>query len=108
MFTSTSSPQRRIRRWSLDRLVRNTLHILKTVKALTGRHLTLVFTVDGIDSSTAAGRMMIGVRGSLAEYERELTKQRTALKQAASRDTARDSGAPRMPPTRVASRRQGG
>jgi DNA invertase Pin-like site-specific DNA recombinase len=55
------------------------LHILQTVKDLTDRGVTLVSTSDGIDSSTAAGRMMIGVLGSLAEYERELMKERTAL-----------------------------
>lgn len=55
---------------------------METVKALTGRGVTLIFTTDGIDSSTAAGRMMIGVLGSLAEYERELVKERTAMKQA--------------------------
>ncbi|MEE6139848.1 recombinase family protein [Mycobacterium sp. 050128] len=70
--------------WKLDRLGRNTLHILETVKALTDRGITLVSTSDGIDSSTAAGRMMIGVLGSLAEYERELVKERTALKRAMS------------------------
>ena len=47
--------------WKPDRLGRNTLHILKTVKALTDRGVTLVSVTDGIDSSTAAGRMMIGV-----------------------------------------------
>jgi DNA invertase Pin-like site-specific DNA recombinase len=71
--------------WKLDRLGRNTLHILETVKALTDRGVTLISTTDGIDSSTAAGRMMIGVLGSLAEYERELIKERTALKREASR-----------------------
>jgi DNA invertase Pin-like site-specific DNA recombinase len=45
----------------------------------------LVSVTDGIDSCTAAGRMMIGVLGSLAEYERELVKERTALKRAMSR-----------------------
>jgi DNA invertase Pin-like site-specific DNA recombinase len=45
--------------WKLDRLGRNTLHILETVKALTNRGVTLISTTDGIDSSTAAGRMMI-------------------------------------------------
>ena len=59
--------------WKLDRLGRNTLHIRETVKALTDRGVTLVSTTDGIDSSTAAGRMMIGVLGALAEYEREAT-----------------------------------
>ena len=70
--------------WKLDRLGRNTLHILETVKALTQRGVTLISTTDGIDSSTALGRMMIGVLGSLAEYERELVKERTALKRAMS------------------------
>jgi DNA invertase Pin-like site-specific DNA recombinase len=71
--------------WKLDRLGRNMLHVQGTVKALTEMGVTLVSASDGIDSSTAAGRMMIGVLGSLAEYERELVNERTALKRAASR-----------------------
>jgi DNA invertase Pin-like site-specific DNA recombinase len=81
--------------WKLDRLGRNTLHILETVKGLTDRGITLVSVSDGIDSSTPAGRMMIGVLGSLAEYERELTIERTALKRAASRDSGTKFGRPR-------------
>ena len=41
--------------WKLDRLGRNMLHILQTVKKLTDRGVTLVSTSDGIDSSTPAG-----------------------------------------------------
>lgn len=70
--------------WKLDRLGRNTLHILEMVKALTERGITLISTTDGIDSSTAAGRMVIGVLASMAEFERELIKERTALKRAMS------------------------
>jgi DNA invertase Pin-like site-specific DNA recombinase len=81
--------------WKLDRLGRNTLHILETVKALTDRGVTSVSVTDGIDSSTAAGRMMIGVLGSLAEYERELTKERTALKRATSRANGTKFGRPK-------------
>jgi DNA invertase Pin-like site-specific DNA recombinase len=81
--------------WKLDRLSRNMLHILQTVKELTDRGLTLVSTSDGIDSSTPAGRMMIGVLGSLAEYERELTQERTALKREASRASGTTFGRPR-------------
>jgi DNA invertase Pin-like site-specific DNA recombinase len=81
--------------WKLDRLGRNTLHILETVKALTDRAVTLVSVSDGIDSSTPAGRMMIGVLGSLAEYERELTKERTALKRHISRANGTKFGRPR-------------
>jgi DNA invertase Pin-like site-specific DNA recombinase len=81
--------------WKLDRLGRNTLHILETVKALTDRGISLVSVSDGIDSSTPAGRMMIGVLGSLAEYERELVKERTALKRAVSRANGTKFGRPR-------------
>ena len=81
--------------WKLDRLGRNLAHILATVKELTDRGVTLVSVTDGIDSSTAAGRMMIGVLGSLAEYELELIKERTALKRAASRAHGTKFGRPR-------------
>lgn len=81
--------------WKLDRLGRNMLHVLQTVKGLTERGVTLVSVTDGIDSSTPAGRMMIGVLGSLAEYERELTKERTALKRVASRANGTRFGRPR-------------
>src|SRR5262249_31707756 len=81
--------------WKLDRLGRNTLHILETVKALTDRGGSSVSVTDGIDSSTAAGRMMIGVLGSLADYERELTKERTALKRVTSRANGTKFGRPR-------------
>ncbi|BBX86923.1 hypothetical protein MAUB_47960 [Mycolicibacterium aubagnense] len=50
---------------------------------------------DGIDSSTAAGRMMIGVLGALAKYERELIKERTALKRVTARANGTKFGRPR-------------
>lgn len=81
--------------WKLDRLGRNMLHILQTVRDLTDRGVTLVSVTDGIDSSTPAGRMMIGVLGSLAEYERELIRERTALKRSASRANGTRFGRPR-------------
>jgi len=78
--------------WKLNRLGRNMLHILQTVKELTDRGVTLVSTNDGIDSSTPAGRMMIGVLGSL--YERELIRERTTLKRQASRANGTKFGRP--------------
>jgi DNA invertase Pin-like site-specific DNA recombinase len=74
---------------------RNTVHILETVKALTDRGVTLISTTDGIDSSTAAGRMVIGVLASMAEFERELVRERTALKRQASRANGTRFGRPK-------------
>lgn len=71
--------------WKLDRLGRNTLHVLETMKALTDRGVTLVSTTDGIDSSTASGRMVIGVLAIMAGFERELVRERTALTRRVSR-----------------------
>jgi DNA invertase Pin-like site-specific DNA recombinase len=86
--------------WKLDRLGRNTLHILETVRALTEHGVTLISTTDGIDSSTAAGRMVIGVLASMAEFERELIKERTALKRAASQANGTKFGRPKKVPDR--------
>ena len=68
---------------------------MRPSRALTDLGVTLVSVTDGIDSSTPAGRMMIGVLGSLAEYERELTKERTALKRETSRANGTKFGRPR-------------
>jgi DNA invertase Pin-like site-specific DNA recombinase len=81
--------------WKLDRLGRDLAHILKTVRELSDRGVTLVSVTDGIDSSTAAGRMMIGVLGSLAEYERELIKERTGLKRTNAQANGTRFGRPR-------------
>jgi DNA invertase Pin-like site-specific DNA recombinase len=81
--------------WKLDRLGRDTLHILETVKALTERGVRLVSTTDGIDSATAAGRMVIGVLASMAEFERELVKERTDLKREAAKKNGTKFGRPR-------------
>jgi len=84
--------------WKLDRLGRNTLHILETVKELTDAGVTLLSTTDGIDSSTAAGRMVIGVLASMAEFERELSRNALPSRGRSPVPTAPNSGdAPRSP-----------
>ncbi len=62
--------------WRLDRLGRSLPDLLKTVDVLTHRDVGLRSVVDGIDSSTPTGRLMIGLLGTLADYERELIAER--------------------------------
>ena len=94
--------------WKLDRLGRNTLHILETVKTMTERGVTLISTTDGIDSSTAAGRMVIGVLASMAEFERELVKNVPLSSGRRPGPTAPGSGGPRKSPIRATSPRRVG
>jgi DNA invertase Pin-like site-specific DNA recombinase len=81
--------------WKLDRLGRNMLHILQTVKELTNRGVTLVSVTDGIDSSTSAGRMIAGVLTSLVELELVLGRERRAAAKAARKVRGLPVGRPR-------------
>ncbi|MCE5290074.1 MAG: recombinase family protein [Nocardiaceae bacterium] len=67
--------------WKIDRFGRDVAECMTTVKKLRDRGVILRSTSDGIDSSTPAGRMVMGVLASIAEYERELLLERMALKQ---------------------------
>jgi DNA invertase Pin-like site-specific DNA recombinase len=87
---------------ALDRLGRD-LHDLVTIVAdLAERGVNLVCLRENIDTTTATGRMLLGIFGSLAEYERELTKERTAARLAAKKVRGERVGRkPVMTPSQV-------
>jgi len=76
----------------LDRLGRDTLHILETVKSLTYRDVALVSVADGIDLLAAAGRMMIGVLGSFADTSESRPRRGPHSSECLPAPTARSSG----------------
>ena len=66
--------------WKLDRLGRSLAHLVNTVKELSDRKIGLrVLTGKGaqIDTTTASGRMVFGIFATLAEFERDLIRERT-------------------------------
>ena len=66
--------------WKLDRLGRTLAHLVNTVQDLSARGVGLrVLTGHGaqIDTTTAAGRLVFGIFAALAEFERELVRERT-------------------------------
>ena len=66
--------------WKLDRLGRNLAHRVHTVQDLSGRGVGLrVLAGQGaqIDTTPAAGRLVFGIFAGLAEFERELIRERT-------------------------------
>lgn len=61
---------------SLSRLSRSLKDIMTITADLTSRGITVSFQKENIDTSTATGRMMLGVIGSVYEFEREMIVER--------------------------------
>src|SRR6266566_4977767 len=81
--------------WKLDRLGRNLRHLVNVVHDLTERNIGLrVLTGQGaaIDTTTAAGKLVFGIFAALAEFERELIRERTIAGLAAARARGRNGG----------------
>jgi len=79
---------------ALDRLGRSLSGIIRTVETLTGAGVLLRSLREGIDYSTATGRMLAGIFAALAAYERELMHERAAAARAAARARGRHTGRP--------------
>jgi len=80
--------------WRLDRLGRNMRGIINTLHELTERGVTVRSLHDGVDTSTSTGRMVAGILMSIAEYERELVRERTVVKLEHARKSGRKFGRP--------------
>lgn len=81
--------------WKLDRLGRDLHHLVNVVKDLTDREIGLrVLAGQGaqIDTTTPAGRLVFGIFAALAEFERELIRERTLAGLAAARARGRKGG----------------
>lgn len=91
--------------WKLDRLGRNLRHLVTVVEELTTRRIGLkVLTGQGaaIDTTTAAGKLVFGIFAALAEYERELIRERTIAGLDSARARGRKGGRPfKMTPAKV-------
>ncbi len=80
--------------WRLDRLGRSLRHLLETVAALERRGVAFVSLTEKIDTSTSGGRLVFHVFGALAEFERDLIRERTQAGLAAARSRGRTGGRP--------------
>ena len=81
--------------WKLDRLGRNLAHLVNTVQDLSARGVGLrVLAGQGaqIDTTTAPGRLVFGIFAALAEFERELIRERTVAGLKAARARGRKGG----------------
>jgi DNA invertase Pin-like site-specific DNA recombinase len=93
--------------WRLDRLGRSLRHLIDTVNDLRERRIGFRSLQESIDTSTSGGKLVFHIFGSLAEFERELVRERTQAGLAAARARGRMGGRPRaMTPEKVRLARQ--
>lgn len=91
----------------LDRLGRSLEHLIDLAKLLNERGVDLVVLDQGIDTSTAVGRMFFQILGAIAEFEHALMSERTMDGLAAARARGRVGGQkPKLGPRQVALARQ--
>lgn len=65
--------------WSIDRLGRSLQHLVETVNELQSLGTDLYIHQQALDTSTPAGKLAFSVFGALAEYERELIRERVRV-----------------------------
>jgi DNA invertase Pin-like site-specific DNA recombinase len=93
--------------WKLDRLGRSLPHLIDTVQGLADRGVGFRSITEGFDTTSAGGRMIFHVFGALAEFERELIRERTHAGLVAAAANGRKGGRrPTFAPEDVAKARK--
>ena len=80
--------------WRLDRFGRSLKDLIQKVEALRARGIGFRSLAESVDTTTAGGQLIFHVFGALAEFERELIRERTMAGLAAARARGRKGGRP--------------
>jgi DNA invertase Pin-like site-specific DNA recombinase len=78
--------------WKLDRLGRSLLDLITIVKNLEDRGVNFRSLTEGFDTTTNGGRLVFQIMGALAEYERNLIRERTRAGLAAAKAAGHRGG----------------
>lgn len=81
--------------WRLDRLGRSLGHLIAVVGHLSERGIGFKSVTEQIDTTTPGGKLIFHVFGALAEFERDLIRERTQAGLAAARARGRLGGRPK-------------
>lgn len=82
--------------WKLDRFGRSLRHLVDALAELEAVGCAFVSLRDNLDLSTPAGRMMFHVIGAMAEFERELIRERVKAGLAHARSKGQKLGRPKV------------
>ncbi len=80
--------------WRLDRLGRSLPHLIETVRSLEAAGVGFCSLTEHLDTTTPNGRLIFHLFGALAEFERELIRERTKAGLVAARARGRKGGRP--------------
>jgi DNA invertase Pin-like site-specific DNA recombinase len=78
--------------WKLDRLSRSLKDLLIVLERVTEAGAGFRSLTESIDTTSAAGRMMVQMLGAFAEFERNMVRERTRLGLQAARERGRVGG----------------
>jgi DNA invertase Pin-like site-specific DNA recombinase len=83
--------------WRLDRLGRSLQHLITTITALDNRGVGFRSITEAIDTTTSGGKLIFHIFGALAEFERDIIRERTNAGLTAARARGIKGGRPRLP-----------
>ena len=82
--------------WKLDRLGRSLRHLIDVVNELNEKEIGFQSLQENIDTTTTGGKLTFHIFGALAEFERDLIRERTQAGLAAARARGRKGGRKRV------------
>lgn len=80
--------------WKLDRLGRSLQHLIQTVKLLQDKKIGFQSLQENIDTTTSGGKLIFHIFSALAEFERDVIRERTKAGLQAARARGRLGGRP--------------
>jgi DNA invertase Pin-like site-specific DNA recombinase len=81
--------------WRLDRLGRSLTHLIETITRLNKRGIGFKSITESIDTTTSGGKLVFHIFGALAEFERDIIRERTQAGLHAARARGRLGGRPK-------------
>ncbi|MEJ2638512.1 MAG: recombinase family protein [Desulfosarcinaceae bacterium] len=80
--------------WKLDRMGRSMSHLIGMIKVLEKRDVGFQSLAENIDTTTSDGRLIFHLFGALAEFERDLIRERVQAGLKSARARGRKGGPP--------------
>jgi DNA invertase Pin-like site-specific DNA recombinase len=81
--------------WRLDRLGRSLPHLIQTINQLQDKEVGFKSLTENIDTTTPTGTLVFHIFGAIAEFERDLIRERTQAGLASARARGRVGGRPK-------------